>query len=437
VELLIIVVPVFVLFLFILNLFYKGNNVQSCLLFVLTLLPFMEMKITKEAYGGLKVFDAICYYCLVFLLKEFIAIKVKNNIYFLLFLLFSLIVFFGGLASEYPGKTYMQVVKVLSIFIFARFLLTEMYKDNAFHEKVIAALKISYLIALGFLFIQIIIGLKFTLYKELGPNTVDPIFHMVRYPGVFYDSQASGQYLAMSSFLFLFIPEGSPRKVYMFNYTIFLLGIIGMGLAGSRAAIGGFMLGLFIIIFMAAKQYRVYGIVLIVVGFIAYVFVSPSSGVFERAGNLSDDYLFRKSIWTKALDISQDHPYLGIGWGNYQTYVTRHAQDQYLEMAEGELMYFTQPENGYLKILVEVGYLGFFIFLLFLIIPLLKGFIRYIQGVYDRHVIILIASLISWMVAFYTVYSITDYRLLIMVTSLIVLIVSYSTHKRHADQVAG
>jgi O-antigen ligase len=372
---------------------------------MLTLLPLMDLKITNEAWGGFKVFDAICIYSVVFLLKDFTTVNRynHNNFYFLLFVLFAIVVLLGGLASEFPSRAYLNFFKIMPIFIFARFFLTECYKDPQFNFKAIKGLKISYLIALSFVLIQWLVGLKFTFYPELSPNTIDPIFLITRYPGMFYDSQASGQYLAMGSFLFLYIDKDASRKTHLFNYFVFVVAILGISMAGSRAAFGGFAVGLILVFFMAAKQYRVYGLVAALIGYLVFTFVSVQTGVFDRAKNLSEDFLFRQSIWKEAFEISKKHPLLGIGSGNYQNYVIRHAQGQYLEVADGQLVYFDQPENGYLKIMSELGFIGFGIFVLFLLVPLFKGFINYLKGIFDQRV----AGL--WPLIRYTLFTITGY----------------------------
>src|SRR5690606_8230056 len=97
--------------------------------------------------------------------------------------------------------------------------------------------------------------------------------------------------------------------------------------------------------------------------------IFENSPVFSRSGTFSEDLQFRQSIWSDAYNITKDNPYFGIGWGNYQNYIMRHKQDQYLILND-EILYFDQPENGYLKVLVELGFFGFAIFLLFIIKPL-------------------------------------------------------------------
>ncbi|MCJ8211014.1 O-antigen ligase family protein [Mucilaginibacter sp. RS28] len=433
-----VILPGLTVLLFILHVFYKGNTVESCLLFILAMLPLMDLKITIEAWGGFKTFDFLCFYCLIFLLKDFttINLRVNHNFYLFLFILLSIIIILGGLTSEFPGHTYLSFLKTLPIFIFGRFLMTECAKDPSFLYRAIRALKAGYVAALIFLALQVAMGLSFTFYPGLSPNTIDPVFHIVRWPGVFYDSQAHGQFLAMGSFLFLFVEEGSPRKTYILNYLAFALAIVGINLAGSRAAFGGFLVGLVIVFLMTARQYRIYGIIAVVIAYLVVTFVNFHSGVFDRAKNFSQDLSFRQSIWKEAYDISKKHPYLGIGSGNYQNYVMRHSQDQYLEVEDGQLVFFDQPENGYLKIMVELGFIGFAIFALYIIVPLVKGFINYLKGNVDNRVAFLMASLVSWLVAFNTVYSIYDYRLLIMVACMVVLIVTYPAKEYYSYRIA-
>ena len=434
----IVLLPILTLLLFTFCIFYKGNTVKTSLLFVLSLLPLMDQKITPEAYGGFKIFDAISFYSFLFLIKEFftISLKSRNNYYFILFVAFLIIFLFSGLASAHPNQTYLKIIKILPIFVFARFFLIECYKDYNFHVRAIRAIKISYLWAVGFFLIQVFVGLKFTFYPSLNQNTIDPVFKVIRYPGVFYDTQTHGQFLAMGSFLFLYTKDEIFKKRPYLNYLVFIIIVIGITMAGSRAAFGGFTVGLVVLLFFAAKKYKVYGIVF---GFLAtgiFMLVAPKSGVFNRAENLSEDYLFRQSIWKEAFEISTAHPYLGIGYGNYQSYIKKYAQNQYLEFEDGEIVYFDQPENGYLKIIVELGVIGFTIFMLFLLSPIFKGFVYYFKNINDAKIAYFIASLLSFMVAFNTVYSIYDYRILLMMTSMIILIVAYPTKELQPNKLA-
>jgi len=432
-EKLIYALAAFTIVLFFAYILYKGNTVKSCLLFILGGLPLMNLKITAEWLGGFRTFDFICFYALIFLFKDFSTINKKKglNLYLWLFGGLSVVLILSGLSSEFPERTWISFFRFVPIFIFGRFLVITCFKDPEFYQQVIKALKISYLLSLLFLLAQVIFGLGFTFYPTLGPNTVDPLLQMVRYPGIFYDAQQHGQYLAMGSFLFLYNAPGTSKRMQWINYSVVLFALVGMVLAGSRAPMGGFILGLLLLFFLLSSKYKVYGGFAFVIGFGAYLFFAPQNGVFQRTAGLSDDFLFRKTLWDEALDISAQSPILGIGAGNYQDHVTRHNQNQYLEIEEGVFMYFDQPENGYLKILVELGFTGLFLVAVMLLSPFMKGTVGSLKKQLNPVVALLLAALLSWMVAFSTVYSFYDYRIMILVATLVVLILTIPKPKPH------
>ena len=85
---LIFLLPALTMLVFIITIAYRGNTVQSCLLFILSMLPLMDLKVTQEAWGGFKTFDAVCFYSLVFLFKDFTTISLPKKNNFLLHLSF-------------------------------------------------------------------------------------------------------------------------------------------------------------------------------------------------------------------------------------------------------------------------------------------------------------------------------------------------------------
>lgn len=423
---LIFIVTIITLILFVLNVFYNGINLQTGLLFVLWFLPLMNLKVSNEAWGGFVVFDVIVFYCILFFVEDFLKVyKESNNILFISFILLTISILLSILASEFTDGLIIKIIKVIPIFIFSRFIILECIRDNSFYDKVIFALKGSVAISLIFLFIQVFVGLSFTFYPELNGNTLDPVYKIPRYPGVFYDSQASGQFLLVGSFLFLYNKTETPRKLLLLNYAFFFLSILGIYFAGSRSALGGFGLGCILLVLISGRATRLYFGAAVFFGCICIFFVKPDSGLFQRTESLSEDYLFRQSIWEEAIEIAFKNPIVGIGLGNYQQYVIKYAPNQYLEVSPGEFLYFDQPENGYLKILVEIGFVGFFVFLVIMIFPLLRATGFYLSGKVDRKIFIFIASVLGWLLAFNTVYSIYDARILIIVTCTIVLIYSY------------
>jgi len=432
---LIIILPVITFIIFIVS-FLRRCSVEQYLLFVLYLLPLMELKVVKVDWGGFKIFDLITFFSLVFLFRQFI--KINNpkrfNFYFILSLALLGIIFLGMLASDFPEKAIVKLIKILPIFIFGRFLITECLINSTFHLKVIKAIQFSFIISLIFLSIQIIVGVNFTWYPNLNSNIAYSAEDFIRYPGVFQDPQLHGQYLAMGSIIFLASLKEMKRKGKIMQYFVFVSGIFALTLTASRAALGGFLVGLLVIIILVGKKYLVYIIALFIFGYFSYNIILENSPVLQRTENLDSDLEYRQSIWIDAFEMAKTHPYFGIGWGNYQNYIMRHKPDQYL-LIEDEILYFDQPENGYLKVLVEVGFVGFALFLTFIIVPLLRGVYLFIGNPSENRLALLIGSLASWVIAFITVYSLFDDRILIVVVTILCLLISYSAEQNRKYEV--
>jgi O-antigen ligase len=158
---------------------------------------------------------------------------------------------------------------------------------------------------------------------------------------------------------------------------------------------------------------------------VAY-FYAESFALFQRESTVADAYAFRYEIWKDAFGIFSDHAFWGIGSGNYANYVSLHHPDQYW-IADNEVTYFDHPESGYLKLLVEYGITGFMVFCLFVLIPAFSAIRLYLKT-RNIHYILPLASIVSWMVGFYTVYSLGDIRIFILVATLVsLLIVDHET----------
>lgn len=405
-------------------------TVETYVLYALFTIPFVDLKIVPSYYGGFKAFDIISYLALIILFNDFIAIKgrFRDSFYFLLSILFIFITILGKIYSEFLADGIFTILQLFPIFIFTRFLIIYCSNDIYNRFKIFNALKTGFALALGFMLLQMGFGLGFSFYDGLNPNTFNETSGIVRYPGFFDDSQVNGQYLAMGSFIFLIMQDKISKMAQNINYSLFVLTIIGILLAGSRSPLGGFLVGCALLVFFAGKRIRMYAIAMGIVGAITFLILAPQLDIFNRSKNLSDDFLFRESIWEETIDIVKENPFLGIGIGNFENYTTKYNQNLYLEIETGEILFFDQPENGYLKILVEHGVLVFAIFLLFLLLPLTKNLISY-RHKENQWVVFIMASFVSWLVSFSTVYSISDYRLLIVVgTCISLLIISSKNH---------
>ncbi|WP_423997243.1 O-antigen ligase family protein [Maribacter sp. IgM3_T14_3] len=397
-------------------LFYRKPKVETYVLFVIYALPFLDLKIIPVYLGYLRVFDAITLVGFIFLFKEFIFFSrpLKYSGYFILGLLFFILSVISGLNAEFGFSNYFFYYPIITVFIFLRFLFIS-FENNFDHWKIINAFKTAYIFALFFMTLQFMFGLKFTLTPDIGVNVFNEDTGVTRYQGIFGDSQLNGQFLAMGSFMFLLFQQNiSLQKKYL-NYCGFTLGVVYLILAGSRSAVGGFLVGLLLLFLLSNLRVKVYGLVLGFIAIASLFLFAPDNAIFSRSGNLSNDLDFRQSIWEETIIIIENHPFLGVGLGNFQEFTSKYNQDLYLEIAPGEFLFFTQPENGYLKILAEHGIIAFALFSLFFIIP----FLNVTKGIFfssvNKKTYFLIAALCSWLVAFNTVYTLTDYRILLLI----------------------
>lgn len=407
-------------------------TIETYVLFVFYNLPFINTKILPLEYGFVKTFDVVTVVALLIFLKEFLTFNKKVNtwLYTTLVILFWAVTLMSKISSEFPTTNLYLLYPVFNIFIFGRFLFLYLRNNDKLFTKVLPALKTSLFFILGFMTLQIVFGLNFTFYKELGQNTFSESTGLIRYPGMFSESQYNGQFLALGSFVFLIATKYKDQYSNYLNYFGFALSILAIILAGSRSALGGFAFGCIFLVSISSVRVKIYTTLSLLFGAFVFFLYKPDSGIFGRAENLGDDLSFRQSIWTETFGIIKEYPIFGIGFGNFESYLMKYHQELYLQIESGgDLIYFTQPENGYLKILVEQGYIVFIIFILLLLIPFLRNVYLALLSKLPGYKGFMMAALISWIVAFNTVYSFLDYRLLLMVAIFtIVLIIPPTQH---------
>jgi len=80
----------------------------------------MSLGVTPEAFGGLTVFDALCYFGFVFFFKRFHHhLRKEPDIYFFV-LYFDFILLIGSLHSDFVQHSLISMLSVFPIFIYAR-----------------------------------------------------------------------------------------------------------------------------------------------------------------------------------------------------------------------------------------------------------------------------------------------------------------------------
>ena len=321
------------------------------------------------------------------------------------------------LSNSITLDTLKAFIELITILIYGKILIQECLKDHEFIHEVTRGIKISIIISLIFLVCQVFIGLDFTISKSLNGNIFQD--DSIRYPSYFQDPQKYAQFLSVGSFLLLI--ENEKSKKMIFNYLLLSAIIVAILFTGGRAALGGWAIGFTIILLFANIDLKIFTSILIaIIGLIIYIYKDKFI-IFNRGDNINDSYLFRVGIWKDAYKIFLAHPYFGIAPGNYSNYVSIHNQDQFW-MADNQILYYDHPESGYLKILTEYGIIGFLSFFLIIIITITKGFKQFIKTK-DLNAIILISSITCWLIGFYTIYSLGDVRIQILIVTIISLLI--------------
>ncbi|RPD47275.1 O-antigen ligase family protein [Paracnuella aquatica] len=413
-------------FLFILYLLYSKSRRRTFLLTVVYFLPLMDLLITPTSRGSFTVFDFISFYSVIFLIKDFRFTTNRNAVYFVIFLLFFGTLLFGTMESQFRSVSLVSYFQFFPVFIFSKALMEEINDDPAFTHVIIRAARVICLVSLVFLAMQLIVGLKFSLYPSLNTNTFTG--GSARYPSFFNDPQKYAQYLSMSSFLFL-IPTNHPKETPLKRNLFFLAAVVGLFLTGARAAFGGLVVGLAIVFLIGESKYRTVGIAGGLAGYLLIVLFGEYFPLFNREESASESFEFRNHIWQEALQIFRDNPVFGIGIGNYQSYVALYSPDQFWFLPENEIMYFDHPESGYLKMLTEFGAIPFFLLCLYVVIPFFSGLRSFFNQWTDNRVFYFIGALVGWMISYITVYSLSDRRVLIMVALHISLLILAGNNK--------
>jgi hypothetical protein len=427
--------PAFAMLGFFAMMAVSKNLKRDFLLFVLYLLPIVDLPITPVEYGRLRVFDGVAYIGLIVFYKEILLTRSKYgfNVYYFLFGMFVLSVILGSINSQYIGNSLMAALAVFPIFIYSKALITECMDDPGFQKKVIRGLQMVALFSVVFVLAQRVLGLRFTFYPALNRNTA--IDDVLRYPSFFHDPQLYGQYLVMLSFLFL-INYTRPTRPTLTNYFFFVLILLALLETGGRSAFLGIFIGLFLLFFVFDPQYK-----MMLAGFTAsvvvvFLFFPSSITLFSRAESAGDDYLFREALWNEASGIVKGHPILGVGLGNYGSYNVAHTKN-YVIGPEKEVIFFGygQPESGYWMMLSEIGIAGFLIFAIFILTSIFNSVTAYFRGNKNIIIFIIIAAIIGWLLTFVSAYSLYDRRILIVITTLISLLIVEGTKLKAKHEI--
>lgn len=398
--------------------FFPGDPSKSYIKFILLYYPLLAIDLTP-GYVSMNIFVFTTFIFFFFFYSKRNVFSSGVSVYTVLFVFFLFVLFLGLFFADDLGRdTITSSMEFITIFIFSKVLTEECIHDTAFINQIKKYLKVTILIALVFLVFQIYFGPSFSIAKSQNLNVISGA--KIRYTSFFQDPQKFAQYLAACSFLFLFPTEKGGGKPHL-NVLLFLVTVTAIFFTGGRSALGGWLLAMTGLVAFSNARFRVAFIVVFGLLLSVAYFYADSFALFQRESSVADAYAFRYEIWKDAFIIFSDHAIWGIGSGNYANYVSLHHPDQYW-IADNEVTYFDHPESGYLKLLVEYGGTGFLVLGLFIFIPAFSAIRLYLSS-RNIHYIIPLASILSWMVGFYTVYSLGDIRIFILVSTLVSLLI--------------
>lgn len=408
--------------LFFASLAYYGNKRSTYLLFVAYFLAFADLWVTPSFLGNLSVFDFVTLVSAGLFFKDISSVTRGNRFYVFAFVLFFFVMLFGSIASEFVSWSLIHIPPILTPFLYAALLMRELRENDMFLYRIISALKTSALIGVFFVLMQMLVGVGFTHYDSLNTNVLDT--SGTRYPGFFMDAQVNGVFMSMTGFLFL-INYTAPSKPLFKNYWQFALLAGAAVMAGSRSPLLGFAAGIVFLILFVGGRFRISFLIFAILAAVTVFLFSDNIVVFKRFGQVSDSLDFRASLWADAWRIYHKEYLLGIGVENYQQYITLHSQDQFLMLDNDEIAYLIQPENGYLKWLVEFGLFGTSLLFIMILSPMLRVIYNLING----HKIVLlfffIAPVLAWFVSFTSLYTLYDKRIVLLLVTYLVILATY------------
>ena len=422
------IIGIIIVLIFIgLMLFSKQSKNRLYLKYSFFCLPFFAINITPYT----DAFSLITYLFIFFFYK-----KDKSHLYNHQILKFTvaalLILIITGLMTSALGpgeESIKQLIALFPVFIFSFVLIGECLKHRDFFYEIIAALKFIIIFSFVFLFLQMIIGVQFSLAGSIRPNVI--INGAFRYTSFLSDPQHYSQYLAVSAPILLIHKDLPSVKQKWIDVILISLCIVGIMSSGGRGGLMGLVLGLGIIIIFSNPKIKLMAITgAIIFYFVAINFLTNFS-IFKRSTDVNDTYEFRYSIWTEAYQMFTSNPVFGIGLGNYSRHVQLHNPNQFW-MDNNEWQPFDVPESGFLKILSETGASGFLFIFSLILIPTFLCLFKFFRTK-DFNFLYLFAAIAGWLVSFNGTYTFFDSRMKMIIVCIITLMLVYMHYYKNED----
>jgi O-antigen ligase len=402
-----------------LMLFSRYDKNRLYVQFVLLSFPFLAINLTPISDG----FVVASYVFILLFYRNKKTEFTNGRLYTTVTLLLIAMIITGIFVCELgPGfETYKEFIAVIPVFIFTKVLIEECIYDHDFFYEVIRYMKIIVLFSFVFLFLQMVIGVQFSLAGSIRPNVI--INGAFRYTSFLSDPQHYAQYLGVLGLICMIRKENSTFKEKAFDLTLVGLCLVGIMFSGGRGGLFGLILGMALVLLFSKPSLKISMLVGVVILYFIIMAFQDSFSMFKRSTDVNDTYEFRHSIWMEAYQMFEDSPLFGIGIGNYPRHVMLHNPNQFW-LADNEWQPFDVPESGFLKILSELGATGFILIFFLILFPLIKSAFLFLKTK-DFTLLYLVAAILSWMVSFNGTYSFFDSRIKLVIATIVCLMIVY------------
>ncbi|CAM3646038.1 O-antigen ligase family protein [Hathewaya histolytica] len=197
--------------------------------------------------------------------------------------------------------------------------------------------------------------------------------------------------LLLFPYIMLAIKENNNIKKILYT-SISFLTVFNIILSFSRNAFIGLFIGCLVFIFTYNIK-LLWGLGTIVP---LTLLLPKVRNRVKDIGNISQN-LSRITLWEIAFLMIKDHPFLGVGAGNYRAYYKQYVSKvKYLGYSASSKFH---PHNIYIKSQVELGIIGLCSLLLYLIFNL-NNIIKFYNTVEEKHYKYFYKGFISSLVAF-------------------------------------
>lgn len=350
------------------------------LFFLSIFFPFLDI-----SFGdGINLFDSASFLFLIINFDIFKRIKWRH---FSLVVLYLFILVATSLFSEFSLNSLYSLPNRLSGFILFM-AVSVMLSDKSEKydiESFFKLLKLPVFYALVWGVIQLTILPDFTVYYSA--YTAEE-----RISSCFREPQVAGCIIAIFTLYEWHKFSISGKWInLLFAILLFIIGCY----TGSKSFFIGFFIGFILIVLsnkLSAKKIFFFCTIFFIVALTENYWMQLP--VFKRLGNVEQSYSYRQDVfWMQGLQIFKDNWLGGIGTGNFQMYIEEN-QIPLMHWHDGDNIYATQPESGYLLWLDELGIFSVIYILLLCVILKRKG---------NAFINVLLIS--PWIVGFISLYN--------------------------------